>query len=440
MEEQQLQLEEYNADIKIAKQNLVEFALTQAQFQMKTDDVAKALKEETIKLLELRNGLVEVKMDINNIATAIGDGANKFKLSTQEIEVFTESMVDRIKKQPELLETFFKEVSLRSNEFLIRFGEDGLKTLFSKIGEAIAGTKDLTKEEIDKLLLLLKNAAGTIKTEYGTELGKSLDPAADKLTKAGKKIQEAITLSGFTETIKKVQTDIEAFQSVLTSLSQYTSDYYNFQLTALEKRNEKIQKTIIGDTKQAADLRLETEKQYQLEKEKLEKQAAKRTLQITLAQAIANTAAALIKVTEQTGVFATLAAGIVAGINAKQIFLIQSQIAALDSYQRGGIVKAAGGLITGPSHEFGGVMLGNGVNAEGGESIINRQSTIKYGSLLSQINQSGGGKPLVNNFDDSRIVEALAKQKSEPIRDYVIEQDISSKQAVSRRLQELSRI
>ena len=440
LEEQQLQLEEYNADIKIAKQNLVEFALTQAQFQMKTDDVAKALKEETIKLLELRNGLVEVKMDINNIATAIGDGANKFKLSTQEMEVFTESMVDRIKKQPELLETFFKEVSLRSNEFLIRFGEDGLKTLFSKIGEAIAGTKDLTKEEIDKLLLLLKNAAGTIKTEYGTELGKSLDPAADKLTKAGKKIQEAITLSGFTETIKKVQTDIEAFQSVLTSLSQYTSDYYNFQLTALEKRNEKIQKTIIGDTKQAADLRLETEKQYQLEKEKLEKQAAKRTLQITLAQAIANTAAALIKVTEQTGVFATLAAGIVAGINAKQIFLIQSQIAALDSYQRGGIVKAAGGLITGPSHEFGGVMLGNGVNAEGGESIINRQSTIKYGSLLSQINQSGGGKPLVNNFDDSRIVEALAKQKSEPIRAYVIEQDISSKQAVSRRLQELSRI
>ena len=440
LEEQQLQLEEYNADVKIAKQNLVEFALTQAQFQMKTDDVAKALKEETIKLLELRNGLVEVKMDINNIATAIGDGANKFKLSTQEIEVFTESMVDRIKKQPELLETFFKEVSLRSNEFLIRFGEDGLKTLFSKIGEAIAGTKDLTKEEIDKLLLLLKNAAGTIKTEYGTELGKSLDPAADKLTKAGKKIQEAITLSGFTETTKKVQTDIEAFQGVLTSLSQYTSDYYNFQLTALEKRNEKIQKTIIGDTKQAADLRLETEKQYQLEKEKLEKQAAKRTLQITLAQAIANTAAALIKVTEQTGVFATLAAGIVAGINAKQIFLIQSQIAALDSYQRGGIVKAAGGLITGPSHEFGGVMLGNGVNAEGGESIINRQSTIKYGSLLSQINQSGGGKPLVNNFDDSRIVEALAKQKSEPIRAYVVEQEISSKQAVSRRLQELSRI
>lgn len=239
---------------------------------------------------------------------------------------------------------------------------------------------------------------------------------------------------------EQLKSDVQAFQSVLTSLSQYTSDYYNTELSSLEARNAKIQKGIIGDTKEAADLRLETEKQYQMEKERLEKQAAKRSLQITLAQAIANTAAAIIKVTEQTGVFATFAAGVVAGINAKQIFLIQDQISALDQYQRGGIVKAAGGLITGPSHEFGGVMLGNGVNAEGGESIINRQSTVQYRGLLSQINQSGGGKPLVNNFDDSRIVEALAKQKSEPIRAYVIEQDISSKQAVSRRLQELSRI
>jgi hypothetical protein len=168
--------------------------------------------------------------------------------------------------------------------------------------------------------------------------------------------------------------------------------------------------------------------------------ASKRALQISLAQAIANTAQALTKITADLGPFGVFAAAAVAAVNAKQIFLIQSQLAALDSYQRGGIIKAAGGLITGPSHEFGGVMLGGGINAEGGESIINRQSTIQYQGLLSQINQSGGGKPLVNNFDDSRIIEALAKQKSEPIRAYVVEQEISSKQAVSRRLQELSRI
>ena len=244
----------------------------------------------------------------------------------------------------------------------------------------------------------------------------------------------------FKEQTSKILSEIQVFQGALTSLSQYTNDYYTFQLSQLEKRNEKAQSQIIGDSKEAAALRIETEQQYQAQREKLEKQAAKRSLQITKAQAIANFAASLVKITEQTGVFAVFATAAISIINAKQIALIQSQIDALDSYQRGGIIKAQGGLISGPSHEFGGVMLGGGINAEGGESIINRQSTIKYGSLLSQINQSGGGKPLVNNFDDSRIVEALAKQKSEPIRAYVVEQDISSKQAVSRRLQELSRI
>jgi hypothetical protein len=47
---------------------------------------------------------------------------------------------------------------------------------------------------------------------------------------------------------------------------------------------------------------------------------------------------------------------------------------------------------------------------------------------------------MVNNFDDSRIVEAIAKQRKEPIRAYVLEQDITQKQAINRRLEQLSQI
>jgi hypothetical protein len=47
---------------------------------------------------------------------------------------------------------------------------------------------------------------------------------------------------------------------------------------------------------------------------------------------------------------------------------------------------------------------------------------------------------VVNNFDDSRIVEAIAKQKSEPLRAYVLEQDITEKQQVQARLEQLSQI
>ncbi len=46
----------------------------------------------------------------------------------------------------------------------------------------------------------------------------------------------------------------------------------------------------------------------------------------------------------------------------------------------------------------------------------------------------------MNNFDDSRIVEAIAKQRNSPIRAYVVESDISQSQITARRLEKLSQI
>jgi hypothetical protein len=124
---------------------------------------------------------------------------------------------------------------------------------------------------------------------------------------------------------------------------------------------------------------------------------------------------------------------------AAQVSLITSQLQQARSLQRGGKLQL-GALLEGPSHEEGGIRFGQmGLELEGGESVINRVSTAQYGSLLSTINQAGGGRPLVSSgFDDSRLLEALAKQRSEPIRAYVLEQEITNKQAVSSRLESLS--
>ena len=110
--------------------------------------------------------------------------------------------------------------------------------------------------------------------------------------------------------------------------------------------------------------------------------------------------------------------------------------------RRGGLLRAQGGmLLQGPSHENGGIMLAQmGVVAEGNEAIINRQSTMNFRDLLSTVNQSGGGRPLVvNNFDDSRIVEALAKQQQKPIRAYVLGSEITNEQMIAKRLDDLSK-
>jgi hypothetical protein len=246
--------------------------------------------------------------------------------------------------------------------------------------------------------------------------------------------------------LKKIQDNIAAFQSALNSLQQTTTLFYNAQFDQLEKRNKRVQDTIVGDSEEANKKRLEAEKSYQAEKARIEKQAAKTALRISLAQAIANTAEAVTKLSAITGgVGALIAGGAVVAFNLAQVGIIANQLATIDSYKQGGILKrktmAGGGLVVGPSHEYGGVKFqGGGIELEGNEAVINRNSTVNYMGLLSQINQSGGGKPIGPGYDDSRLIEAIAKQRNTPIRAYVVESDITAKQQVARRLEKLSQI
>lgn len=66
-------------------------------------------------------------------------------------------------------------------------------------------------------------------------------------------------------------------------------------------------------------------------------------------------------------------------------------------------LKAArGGILNGPSHAQGGIVLSNGVEAEGGEAIINKKSTAAFAPLLSEINSFNGyGAPLISSANAS---------------------------------------
>ena len=274
------------------------------------------------------------------------------------------------------------------------------------------------------------------------EYYKKIKEARDK-EKENEKRDLQIGTDEFQKTLDKRAKQIQQFQSVLNSLSQATQDYYSFQLSLLEKTNQKAVEQIVGDTDSANKKRLEQQQIYEQQRAALEKKSAKTSLQITLAQAVANTAAAITAAFKSDTITGFITSAIVAGINGYQISLIQSQISALDSFQRGGYIRGQGGLVVGPSHEFGGVKYQQGgVELEGGEAVLNRVSSVRYAGLLSQINQLGGGKPLVvnNAFDDSRMIEALAKQRNEPIRAYVIEQDITNSQQITKRLEQLSQI
>ena len=226
------------------------------------------------------------------------------------------------------------------------------------------------------------------------------------------------------EVARTAQLGVQVFQ-------QYTAT----QLQIMNETEERLLDQIVGDSEEAAEKRLEIQEDYEKRRKELSKKGQLAQLQLTRIQAVANVAESITAAqTAGPGIGQVLAI-LAASLGAIQVGIITGQITQLQNLRRGG-------FLSGPSHEQGGIPLGQtGVFAEGGEVVINRQSAIDYRGLLNNISQSGGGRPIVSSpYDDSRLIEAITKQNREPIKAYVLEQDVTQAQAVNKRLQQLSKI
>lgn len=241
----------------------------------------------------------------------------------------------------------------------------------------------------------------------------------------------------FQQTINDISKGLSIFQETLGTIASLTAQSFQIQQDALENSYKKTLDSIVGDTEESNEKRAELEKQFQAEKAELEKQARIKSLQFQLVQAIADGAQAVLKTLAEyggtpLGIGLSIATGI---LTAFQVDLIRQQLAQARSF-------AGGGMVRGRAHEFGGVMVGGGMNLEGGETILNRQTSMDYLPLLSTLNQQGGGSPIVSNASGSlmeeRIIQAIARQRQEPIRAYVLGQEITNSQAINKRLDELS--
>ena len=307
----------------------------------------------------------------------------------------------------------------------------------SKTGQIVVDSTKTTEEQTLSIKKQFREREIDITQLTQEEIDKIIQFYLDKQKKATDDA-DALEL----KRIEKFKGYLSDFQNFVGQISQLTNSLYFNEFDKLEKENQKAIDNIVDDSKRGNELRLEQEEIYQRKKKQLEKNSAKTALAISLVQATANVAEAITKALTAGPVTGQILAGLTAGIGLVQVGIISSQISRLDEYKRGGIIKGQGGMVVGPSHEYGGVKFQNGgVELEGGEAVINRISSVKYAGLLSQINQNGGGRPIsVTNFDDSRILEALSKQKNEPLRAYVVESDITDKQQITRRLERLSQI
>lgn len=253
-------------------------------------------------------------------------------------------------------------------------------------------------------------------------------------------ISETKKQEQYKKTIENINFALQTTSKAITDISSIIAQSFQIQLERLEYEYKDTMDNIVGDTKEASDKRLETEKSYQAQKAKIERNAQISALRFTLASTVAQGAQSIVAALTLLPPANIIVGALNAGITAAQVAIVQTQINDIQSrpLRRGGLL-AMGGYISGASHEQGGVYAGGGYTLEGNESVINRQSTLQYSGLLSQINQSGGGRPIVVQSPmDSRLVEAIAKQKTEPIRAYVVEQDITRAQTINRRLEQLA--
>ena len=278
-------------------------------------------------------------------------------------------------------------------------------------------------------------------------LENQLSDAKTAITKKEREINDKATK----EFLQNLSIGIQEFSNTLNQVASLVQQSFGLRLQRLEADYQISLQKIADEEKRFANesdeqfeqrqkqilaKREETEKIYLANKKKIEKDAQIASLQFTLAQAIASGAQAFVNALASLPPPANaIVAGIQAGLTAIQVGIIGQQLSVVKSTP-----LARGGFLRGPSHEQGGIKYqGGSVELEGNEAVINRRSTLQYAPLLSQINQQGGGKPIyVNSIMDSRMAEVLASTKNEPIRAYVLEQDITKSQAVNRRLEELA--
>jgi hypothetical protein len=431
-------VENRNLLAKFQEQFVADYVKNNLKVSKSEETYAKALEEST------KSGQAAFALVLQNTENFV-----KFERATFGAASGLTQLVDEIEKLtnsgPALNAFLAQNRDLITQSFSVDLSKLGENRNALLALDRILATKQYSEAEgfRTEILELEKQLA-----EQGIDISKASDEEKLKLLRfyLGKEVEateeaEVKKRTEFQKTLSTIENYISQFQGLLNSVSQLVADYYSIQLQELELQNKAILDQVVGDTEVANEKRLEQQKIYEAQREELEKEAAKRGLQIQLAQAVANTAQAITRVFAQEGTLGFITAGLVAAANAIQIGLISQQLSAVSSYQRGGWIKGQGGLVVGPSHEQGGVKYAQGgVELEGGEAVINRMSTLRYAGLLNSVNMSQGGKPIVvnNSFDDSRLLEALAKQKSEPIRAYVLEGDITAKQNVTKRLEQLS--
>ena len=405
----QTEEEFYNSLTAEQRENVRQLGETQADFTKRLGEEAQT---RINNIINLGDAIIGVEADIKNVLEQSQELLFEINQTTGEgrVAVF-------INESAQILEQTKLEVKERQR----------LLGLLKPEVESFADFRLRAEAELLKQFPQLEQLSADQRLEILTRYYEQLkEKRGEDATDQKEKSQEFFDglADGLQQISQVAQTGVQVFQQ-----------YLQTQLTLLEAEEERVLDQIVGDSEEAEKKRTEIQEEYEGRRKELTKQSQLAQLQLTRIQAVANVAEAVTKALADGPIIGQILAGISAAIGAVQVGVITTQIGQVRNLARGG-------LLEGPTHEYGGIPLaGGGVVAEGNEAVLNRRASIDYRGLLNEVSMSTGGAPIVSSsFDDTRLVEAITKQNRTPIKAYVLEQDITRSQSVNKRLQQLSKI
>ena len=342
------------------------------EYAEETFDAAEAVRElARAEQDRRRENIANAKKEFNDRVKEIKNGARLELLEreTQQLQILR-NFVGTEEERAQLVERFEAD-NLELRKKAIQDQIDFLEEVAGReLGQASALgiiSPELIKQSEDALVLLRnqfeKLNQTTAKTGENPETGE-VETIPEKLGLDDKALENAImTLDALSDAVGTAQQAIGAAETA-----------------RLKEVDKQVEQGVI------------TQEQAELQKERISKKAARQQQNVSVIQAIINTAQGITKAFATLGLLAPLFAATIAAQGAVQIATIKAQ------------KFAKGGVLNGPSHAQGGIpMFSKGGafygEAEGGEAIMTKgvMANPALASMASAINVAGGGVPFFAN-------------------------------------------
>ena len=473
--------------------------LADEQFGIDSSVLNSKIQDETLRVTNETNKLftendIRLKLDAKNRELKANEGDETLTIKARldkklEIELkyqdeLKQLQADRAKNELDILEqqkgVFDKEMaeSESQNAGLLAVNKEALaeqlkldqsdesvKANVTKLNADIASLEAITENNNKKKLFTEKKFEND-KAKVNDDFNKTEIEGAEAVAAAQQKIDEAAQ-TALENRVNTVNQYVDLAQEALNILANMQDENTQRALSDLQEETDaRLQafddriaaENMLRENASIADYQaLAREKEIAKERsdiefasdekrKEIERKQWKRQKAFAIAQAAINAAQAIIV----SLAFAPLAIGILpnpAGISSLALAITTGalQVGAVAATQEPKF--QAGGILQGPSHIDGGIKTQFG-ELEGGEAVINKNSTKLFGPMLSKINEIGGGKrfstsggvvPIQEQSNDKlnrieSLLEYYADTASRPILTYVNESAVTRAQRNSEKI------